>query len=81
MAYQFSQSVDDAKTKFCPFVRDEFLRGVPFNGQPHCIASACMAWRWAETWVKGDDGNLNVLSGDTHGICGLAGDPRVGHRI
>ena len=46
----------------------------------NCLGSDCMAWRWVETHVQGpmkDDGSLGdmVASGDTHGVCGLAGPP------
>lgn len=55
-------SLNEAKKRWCPFVREEILPGKPFNGQPNCIASECMAWRWNHT--KGEDGH-----------CGLAGMP------
>lgn len=51
---------DEAKEKFCPFVRPEYLAGKPFTGRPLCIASACMAWRWRD-YPKRD-----------HGYCGMA---------
>ena len=38
-----------------------------------CIASDCMAWRWARTHIADEQGNLTISSTDTHGFCGLAG--------
>ena len=64
----FCTSEEDAKTKWCPMARNTFE-----HQTVNCIASACMAWRWVETHVKDADGNLTVVSGDTHGYCGLAG--------
>ena len=55
---------DEAKTKFCPLVAQGMLAGNPFNGQPYCIGSACMAWRWQAT-----------VLGLRKGFCGLAGRP------
>jgi hypothetical protein len=70
MDYQFCVSVKDAENnKWCPFAPSR---------SDKCISFSCMAWRWVETYIKDENGDLNVLSGDTHGICGLAGDPRVG---
>lgn len=49
-----------------------------------CLGSGCMAWRWVETHVPGpmkDDGAADLVpSSNTHGYCGLAGDPRLGLR-
>lgn len=77
---QVCHSEEDARTKVCPnllpdiFVED-VNHGVAHRVERHplCIASRCMAWRWMETHIKDADGNLTVLSGDTHGYCGLAG--------
>lgn len=55
-----------AKTKVC-----HRTIGTPSIGP--CVGSNCMAWRWVETNIADDDGNLTVKSGDTHGYCGLAG--------
>ena len=41
-----------------------------------CMGSLCMAWRWIKTNVPDKDGDL-VVSGDTHGYCGVAGKPWV----
>lgn len=37
----------------------------------HCIASDCMAWRWAETFNNAGQ----VHESRTDGYCGLAGKP------
>lgn len=43
---------DEAKTKWCPFTRvGEQASGAAENrpdGSYNCIASGCMAWRWAQ---------------------------------
>lgn len=39
-----------------------------------CIASDCMAWRWAMTNINDGEGGLTP-SGDTHGYCGLTRGP------
>lgn len=41
-----------------------------------CIGSRCMAWRWVETHLQDERGDFTIRSDDTHGYCGLAGDPR-----
>lgn len=61
---------DEAKTRWCPFVRVGLTAGMAVNQHPEasvmedtcCRASQCMAWR-----VKG-----GLLS---DGYCGLAGRP------
>lgn len=70
---------DEAKTKWCPFVRAVLPgttlpagnRGVGPDGTEgvkgaRCIASACMAWRWDE---RTDYAPVR------QGYCGLAGSP------
>jgi hypothetical protein len=72
MPLKFCVSEKDAKTtKMCPLT---MVRG----DVSLCAGSACMAWRWVETYTADDVGDLTVVSGDTHGYCGLAGqwDPR-----
>ena len=73
---------EEAKTKFC-------FRSPTFGGSqqladgpgPHCIASACMAWRWHETTdftaradaaFRKDGSRLKPEDG----FCGLAGAPQ-----
>ncbi len=66
---------DDAKTKWCPMVRQSF-DGVAINVTdsefPPCIGSACMMWREKSVWVEDHLGNFGEQSG---GYCGLAGSP------
>jgi len=65
---------EDAKTKWCPFVRFHVEGKAPtFTATPNrdqrgtrCIGSACMAWRW-----EYDDGQDSG-----QGYCGLAGAPQ-----
>lgn len=69
---------DEAKTKAC-------FRAATFGGSqqladgpgPHCIGSACMAWRSAEITRKIDGGGytLSTYKTRTVGFCGLAGQP------
>ena len=63
---------DEAKTKWCPFVRYGDVsanRGVAAANESYvrCIGSACMAWRVSS-------GEL-VARSEQHGYCGLAGTP------
>lgn len=72
---------DEAKTKWCPFARVpmSYLDNSPapavnraYSGNSAyegslCIASACMAWRWAGT------ASQYPKSSDVPGYCGLAG--------
>lgn len=81
---------DEAKTKWCPHVRhpDEvggtFNRGrvEPLNDHEHndgtlcnCIASACMAWRWADLLHAGTVVKEGRPIAAMKGFCGLAGNP------
>lgn len=72
---------EEAKTKGCPATQ------VP--GHPHstCIASACMAWRWAQKpnpdWKPSPftfphdprAAAPTYIEDREHGYCGLAGRP------
>jgi hypothetical protein len=68
---------DEAKQKWCPQVRftqwnDQMLsnRG-EFSGATNCLASGCMAWRWAnERGLRSDGASVPI-----YGYCGLAGKP------
>lgn len=84
MPIPFCMTEEVAKTKWCPFAKtisyghadaplpapQDFADDRRFDAP--CIASDCMAWRFAQTNV--DDGNGGTKpSGDTHGYCGAAG--------
>lgn len=78
---------DEAKTKWCPFVRYEGDYGGPFNrgGEKDnplnirargdyscsCIGSACMAWREESK----NTGTSYRPEWTKNGYCGLAGKP------
>lgn len=64
---------NEARIRWCPFSRTEQRLGE----NSECIASSCMAWRWMRTWVPGSNDTM-IESRDTHGFCGLAGDPNLG---
>ncbi len=77
---------DEAKTKWCPFVRYKFAilsDASAFNRGGHerdaentrCIGSACMAWRWVEKNVYNNQGDLIGERVTTYGHCGLASAP------
>lgn len=73
MPVPFCHREDDLYSKLCPM-----MIGKPMatnGGSNSCIGRSCMAWRFVETHVKDARGDL-VPSGDTHGYCGMAGDPR-----
>lgn len=77
----------DAKSKTCPLsipIQPVYHptdgQGIRDGGPWPCAGSECMAWRFVETHIKDAEGNLTVLSGDTHGYCGLAGKPWSGPR-
>ena len=66
MPRPFCHSIESAKTKLCP----EYGRG-------KCLADDCMAWRFVETNIEDPAGGPDLIrSGNTHGYCGKAGDPR-----
>lgn len=77
---------DEAKTKWCPFVRAPL--SVEWPNSPaspainslsdsfRCIASECMAWQWGNYHADGYDKAGNPLTAPTgEGYCGLAGKP------
>lgn len=91
MMKRFCVSEAKALTKWCPKATGHwdgggeaqfqtnryFLEdGKSLDQSVSCLGSRCMAWRWVETHIPDDKGDLNILSEDTHGYCGLAGDPR-----
>lgn len=74
---------EEAKTKWCPFVRASGADGEWHTNRPSiadveakgfdlCCGSACMAWRWeiAPEEVEPEWGRPNPT-----GYCGLAGKP------
>lgn len=82
MSFQFCISEEQAKTKTCPRSIGVQPCYSPFDGQGirdggpwSCVGSDCMAWRWVETNVNDGKGGPMHPSGDTHGYCGLAGNP------
>lgn len=63
----------DLESMLCPM-----MIGTPLScngGSNSCIGRRCMAWRFIETHIANEDGEL-IPSSDTHGYCGMAGDPR-----
>lgn len=67
---------DEAKTKWCPFVRfagDEGIVSnrpvVTENDITLCIGSACMAWRIVKFQMGAN------REPESHGYCGIAGQP------
>lgn len=73
---------DEARTKWCPLVRvGERASGAAENrpdGSYNCIASECMAWRWAQKLNPNHPIGMNTtepafIDDTTHGFCGLAG--------
>lgn len=81
---------DEAKTKWCPFVRFHVEGKAPsFTVAPNreqrgtrCIGSACMAWRehtgHVEATEQGSDGYAykHTQKVVRVGFCGLAGAPQ-----
>lgn len=74
---------EEARKKWCPFVRLGNVGGCNMSGpreamgQAFCIASACMAWRWAYERIESDhpyEEGYTQLS-KTIGYCGLACQP------
>lgn len=82
---------DEARSRWCPFTRvGEQASGAAENrpnGDLHCIASGCMAWRWGQkpnpsynpnsgaTWPQPYPPIPTYIEDREHGGCGLAGQP------
>lgn len=89
MSRPFCLLIEEAKTKWCPQARTAWAMN-PVNGDApvcsanrghtdddcRCLADGCMAWRFVDTHIKNEAGDFTIKSGDTHGFCGLAGNPR-----
>ena len=73
---------DEAKTKWCPFVRQSTTVSATYNrtdsgGAPKsclCIAGDCMAWRWLADYTPNAKGQMRKIQ-TAYGYCGLAGKP------
>lgn len=69
---------EQARTKWCPFARPDqtvSLDGIIYARKGDCIASDCMAWRWAtlppERQLRSETSKTaNPVPGK--GFCGLA---------
>lgn len=60
---------EEARTKWCPFADG--------TGNANCLASGCMAWRWAYSPKNVQSHPVTQTPVRTNeGYCGLAGVPR-----
>jgi len=82
---------DEARTKWCPFVRTDSIpvRELRLAGQMRCVASECMAWRYDRTIPASPEPleriaalgidrpawNTTPHKSKIDGHCGLAGKP------
>lgn len=76
---------EQAKKRWCPVVVIMATNGT--SDAKNCIASQCMWWRWAETWVVKETGEP-AQAGEIYvndeieikftvdGYCGIAGAPK-----
>lgn len=67
---------DEAKTKWCPFARNQPAinrGGMDFlhDCDPRCIGSECMAWRWNKD--NRQEVGHDEIGAPERGYCGLAG--------
>lgn len=79
-------SEEEAKKKACPFAKNFGASQQVAEGPgPHCVGSACMAWRgkeqpWftnrAEAEFRRTGRRLEPTGADIDGFCGLAGAPQ-----
>lgn len=80
---------DEAKTKWCPFVRfhgtpsDDCVpnRSGSFSDTTRCLGSECMAWREKKVWQAPEVRTSKNPAEDAvlvviGGYCGLAGEPK-----
>jgi hypothetical protein len=81
-------SEDAARNRWCPHARSFYHNGssvtsanrdIPGGNIPACIASHCLAWRWAEAKRIKD---IDLVTSDVVdlpprlGFCGLSGIPQ-----
>lgn len=76
-------TAEEAKTKACPYAKNFGASQQVAEGPgPHCVASACMAWRVKEQIGLGPNGERRSFDMDgltrwvDDGYCGLAGAPQ-----
>lgn len=84
MPHKFCVEENEAMaTKYCPMSLGRTAQYTadgstiePFT-PGFCWGSKCMAWRFVETNIKDESGDFTISSGDTHGVCGLAGPSKA----
>lgn len=70
-----------ARDKICPLsfgvheIRTGEGVGLREGGPWNCHGAGCMAWRWARTHINNPASGDMMMSDDTHGFCGMAGNP------
>lgn len=73
MPQPFCHAEADLSSTLCPMMIGSAMSAN--GGSNSCIGRRCMAWRFVDTHVANEDGEL-IPSGDTHGFCGMAGAPK-----
>lgn len=71
MAYKLAIYTEaEAGRRRCPIATGDGFH------ETRCVASECMAWRWAHTHIDDPAGGADLVpDGQTYGYCGLAGSP------